>query len=433
MRDVIQKYLVVIAIFIFFLSGCVPKEQVVPEDSVSDAASETLEGEPTRESTEITGLEEKEESAKPSAAAGQAVDQRIPIISPMLPQEYDNALGEYVRVGTCRINECVNINNNCVGEGLRTSSRYICDPSPSDDDPLVPAGGGGIPADFNFWFDCREYENDTVHVYQRKEYICQEDRWRLNLSENALCSETRSLGRIIRKYLIWSYLFPGEEDKSAAGVRPLRTGCCARDKCADINGGCNNRGVSGQYICDNNDWYKCTAENVGARQRYDNKEYECKAAVLRWEEVRDQDNDGVQDNTDNCPLIANPNQADQDNDRVGNGCDNCPAVANQNQANADRDGQGDACEPREDTTIFTTSSCSDSDLIVRSGNSNDHTVRGTAQGTYDDGTSFRLTDECIDRDYLIEYLCVDRLLSVYYPRCSVDPRMSCRDGRCVQN
>ena len=152
MRDVIQKYLVVIAIFIFFLSGCVPKEQVVPEDSVSDAASETLEGEPTRESTEITGLEEKEESAKPSAAAGQAVDQRIPIISPMLPQEYDNALGEYVRVGTCRINECVNINNNCVGEGLRTSSRYICDPSPSDDDPLVPAGGGGIPADFNFWF-----------------------------------------------------------------------------------------------------------------------------------------------------------------------------------------------------------------------------------------------------------------------------------------
>jgi hypothetical protein len=58
----------------------------------------------------------------------------------------------------------------------------------------------------------------------------------------------------------------------------------------------------------------------------------------------DADSDGVPDASDNCPTVANANQADADNDGVGDVCDNCPAVANADQADTDGDGVGDACE-----------------------------------------------------------------------------------------
>jgi hypothetical protein len=75
----------------------------------------------------------------------------------------------------------------------------------------------------------------------------------------------------------------------------------------------------------------------------------------------DTDGDGVLNGVDNCPLVANPNQADMDGDGVGdacdpdtdgdgvlNGVDNCPLVANPNQADMDGDGVGDACDPDTD-------------------------------------------------------------------------------------
>jgi len=74
----------------------------------------------------------------------------------------------------------------------------------------------------------------------------------------------------------------------------------------------------------------------------------------------DIDADGVPDASDNCPGVANNNQADSDGDGVGDACeeddtdsdadgifdviDNCPGVANNNQADSDGDGVGDACE-----------------------------------------------------------------------------------------
>ena len=39
----------------------------------------------------------------------------------------------------------------------------------------------------------------------------------------------------------------------------------------------------------------------------------------------DDDNDGVQDATDNCPLVANPDQADDDRDGIGDLCDPTPS------------------------------------------------------------------------------------------------------------
>lgn len=75
----------------------------------------------------------------------------------------------------------------------------------------------------------------------------------------------------------------------------------------------------------------------------------------------DDDNDGVADATDNCPLISNANQADNDSDNLGDVCDadddndtvtdgvdNCPLVANTEQQNADGDSQGDACDGDDD-------------------------------------------------------------------------------------
>ena len=79
----------------------------------------------------------------------------------------------------------------------------------------------------------------------------------------------------------------------------------------------------------------------------------------------DNDNDGIADNVDNCPGIANHDQADSDgdgtgdvcdgtggstntsdgdNDGVNNATDNCPNVANADQADSDNDGIGDACD-----------------------------------------------------------------------------------------
>ncbi len=70
----------------------------------------------------------------------------------------------------------------------------------------------------------------------------------------------------------------------------------------------------------------------------------------------DRDGDGVNDRDDNCPDVANPDQADSDADLIGdacedadddgvdNGVDNCPNVPNPGQEDVDNDGIGDACD-----------------------------------------------------------------------------------------
>lgn len=79
-------------------------------------------------------------------------------------------------------------------------------------------------------------------------------------------------------------------------------------------------------------------------------------------EWADSDDDGVGDNSDNCPEVANPDQTDTDGDGLGDPCDpsplgdtdgdgvndendNCPSVSNANQADLDGDGAGDVCDP----------------------------------------------------------------------------------------
>ncbi len=60
----------------------------------------------------------------------------------------------------------------------------------------------------------------------------------------------------------------------------------------------------------------------------------------------DKDSDGILDNVDNCPAIANPTQENTDSDKIGDACDNCKTVSNPNQEDIDRDGKGDVCDPQ---------------------------------------------------------------------------------------
>ncbi len=58
----------------------------------------------------------------------------------------------------------------------------------------------------------------------------------------------------------------------------------------------------------------------------------------------DGDDDSEPDEADNCPLLANADQADSDRDGLGDACDNCPSVPNPAQIDSDGDGVGDACQ-----------------------------------------------------------------------------------------
>ena len=75
----------------------------------------------------------------------------------------------------------------------------------------------------------------------------------------------------------------------------------------------------------------------------------------------DFDNDGIINDNDNCPLVANPQQENNDGDDNGDACDNnddnddlldnednCPLVANNNQQDNDEDDDGDACDDDDD-------------------------------------------------------------------------------------
>ncbi|MEJ2163034.1 MAG: thrombospondin type 3 repeat-containing protein [Robiginitalea sp.] len=83
--------------------------------------------------------------------------------------------------------------------------------------------------------------------------------------------------------------------------------------------------------------------------------------VSGYEDDEDDDNDGILDVDDNCPLLPNANQEDTDGDGEGDSCDldddndgipdtedNCPLIANPNQEDTDNDGIGDPCDTDAD-------------------------------------------------------------------------------------
>ncbi len=103
----------------------------------------------------------------------------------------------------------------------------------------------------------------------------------------------------------------------------------------------------------------------------------------------DDDNDGILDVDDNCPLTSNADQLNTDNDSMGDVCDedddndgvldvndNCPLTANANQADSDGDGIGDVCEDPNDD---------DGDGIANADDNCPNTANGDQADSDDDG------------------------------------------------
>jgi hypothetical protein len=67
-------------------------------------------------------------------------------------------------------------------------------------------------------------------------------------------------------------------------------------------------------------------------------------ALLDTDRIADGDGDGIPGALDNCPGVANTDQADADGDGVGDVCDLCPLVADPDQLDTDGDGAGDECD-----------------------------------------------------------------------------------------
>ncbi|MDQ7007791.1 MAG: thrombospondin type 3 repeat-containing protein [Acidobacteriota bacterium] len=81
---------------------------------------------------------------------------------------------------------------------------------------------------------------------------------------------------------------------------------------------------------------------------YHNPSFLAGASVTDIGVCSDDDGDEVQDLIDNCPTVANNNQADADGDDLGDVCDNCVNTSNPDQADFDADGAGDACDADDD-------------------------------------------------------------------------------------
>lgn len=67
-----------------------------------------------------------------------------------------------------------------------------------------------------------------------------------------------------------------------------------------------------------------------------------------YQNADDFDDDGIEDSSDNCPRVKNPNQLDRDGDKIGDLCDNCINTWNSYQEDNDGDSLGDYCDRDDD-------------------------------------------------------------------------------------
>jgi hypothetical protein len=113
----------------------------------------------------------------------------------------------------------------------------------------------------------------------------------------------------------------------------------------------------------------------------------------------DTDKDGVADSRDNCPMIANGDQADEDGDGVGDACDTCPQLAHAAATDSDGDGLPDACDPNP---IGTTRDTQWLFQGFHAGTLPDPWTAGTGWGTGSEQGTLQVTApfENTDRQYL---------------------------------
>ncbi len=142
--------------------------------------------------------------------------------------------------------------------------------------------------------------------------------------------------------------------------------------------------------------------------------------------VGDADRDGVCDDIDNCVGVFNPDQADTDNDGVGDACDdcivgdadrdgvcddvdNCLRSFNPDQADADGDGVGDACDDCIVGDADRDGVCDDVDNCPRAFNPD--------QADRDRDGVGDICDDCVVGDADADGVCddIDNCLGVFNP------------------
>jgi hypothetical protein len=145
---------------------------------------------------------------------------------------------------------------------------------------------------------------------------------------------------------------PGNITTAALGTPPQDGGGMpqrnpATDGCARTNflGSCHGGVGPGEYSTETARWYYDYAYTIMSRQNGDGSYQEPSGVWIccpDWTNQAyytlvlerslagacvDTDGDGVCDDKDNCPLIANADQTDTDGDTVGDACDKCKTVA----------------------------------------------------------------------------------------------------------
>jgi hypothetical protein len=198
---------------------------------------------------------------------------------------------------------------------------------------------------------------------------------------------------------------PEQEDRDRDGIGDVCDSMFCRDyeyevnyfKKGKIRHYTNFKWYSEEDTCNGNvltEWY-CDRRNY--KKEYIECAYGCQNGECQNAPPPDDDNDGIPNDSDNCPADANPDQTDSDSDGSGDACDtcpldakndvdgdgicgdtdNCPNTPNPGQEDEDNNGEGDACDGASqgkticsvlgfwDTDVFTFTAAKNEDITLR--------------------------------------------------------------------